>query len=268
MRYEIEYRIHYIARDLGLTDAEKRELAEYIFILDLGATPDRLVQADSGGNLYVTDLPERIVRSYGAEGLSRQVDQYAGRSGSAGADNARFVWVTVAHSTDDEATYRHPKDASPDAMARGGLFRLHIPKLSGAPPINAPIWFERDGFRFTHLTGAAPTAAEKEAADIARLKEFLAAELSNGVKHTPNTLEVSLRSLRMSARNCAERLSLPNSSAMWSLLRCRMSSVGGVAPSICFLLHRIGTSGGLRRIREKRCCQTRPIQPAVLFRGP
>lgn len=128
----------------------------------------------------------------------RYVDAHAGRGGSAGADNARFVHVFVPHDTADEKNYPPPAGISPDVLAQGRLFRLHLPKVSGAPPIREPIWLEREGFIFRHIAAAPATQDQREAADVKALKDFLAFELGKGIRHTRHTLEDSLGVLNLS----------------------------------------------------------------------
>lgn len=121
----------------------------------------------------------------------RFVDAHSGRGGAAGADNARFVWTFVPQDKEDEARYPMPAEAA-EAFAQNRLYRLHVPKITGAPPVRDPFWIERDGFTFRHLEGAPPTAAAKEDADVEQLRGFLTSELSHGIRHTKTTLESSL----------------------------------------------------------------------------
>ena len=75
-----------------------------------------------------------------------------------------------------------PTGVSPEVIAQRRLFRLHFPKVTGAPPSPDPIWIERDGFAFRQIDGAAPTTEAKENSDVTRLAEFLADEIRRGVR--------------------------------------------------------------------------------------
>jgi len=139
---------------------------------------------------------------------ARYVDSHAGRGGSAAGDNARFVHVFVCHDPADETAFPRPAGDDREAVAKGSIFGLHSPKISGAPPITEPIWLERDGFIFRHIEGAAPTRDDRESADVAKLCEFLAAEGTRGIRHTAHTLEASLEALNFSRSRLRRTLML------------------------------------------------------------
>jgi regulatory protein RepA len=115
-------------------------------------------------------------------------DQYAGRGGSAGADNARFVHILATHLADGEG-YTAPTDANSQDMAEGRLLRLHIAKLSHGKRPAAPIWLQRQGFTFEHLR---PTASDPETVQRERLRtlwQFVRDQAAQGIRHTGRTLE-------------------------------------------------------------------------------
>lgn len=115
-------------------------------------------------------------------------DQYAGRGGSAGADNARFVHILAAHLSDGDG-YTAPRRCSPEDMAEGRLLRLHIAKLSHGKRPAAPIWLLRKGFTFEHLK---PDAADPEEIERDRLRalwHFVGEEGKRHVRHTRRSLE-------------------------------------------------------------------------------
>jgi hypothetical protein len=128
----------------------------------------------------------------------RYVDAHAGRGGAAGGDNARFVHVFVPHSKDDEQHYPMPSGVGQDVVAQRRLYRLHLAKVSGAPPVREPIWLIREGFVFRHVAGEPPSLAVRDEADMRRVQDFLAAELRRGVKHTQRTLEACRDTLELS----------------------------------------------------------------------
>ena len=124
------------------------------------------------------------------------VDQYAGRGGSAGADNARFVHVLTQHTQDGDG-YSAPSSCPHEALAEGRLLRLHVAKLSHGRRPAQPLWLLRHGFTFEHLRPAAVDAAEIERERLRRLHEFLSQEGAAGVKHTRSSLDDRLRDLGM-----------------------------------------------------------------------
>lgn len=64
------YRLHHIARGMGLSESEQRQVAQNLHILDLTTdSAARLVAVDRAGNLRTTDLAERIYVGYGGEGI-------------------------------------------------------------------------------------------------------------------------------------------------------------------------------------------------------
>ena len=124
------------------------------------------------------------------------VDQYAGRGGSAGADNARFVHVLTQHTQDGDG-YTAPGGCPPEALPEGRLLRLHVAKLSHGRRPSQPIWLLRQGFTFEHLKPTAFDAAEIERERLRRLHDFLSREGGLGVKHTRSSLDDRLSDLGM-----------------------------------------------------------------------
>jgi RecA-family ATPase len=119
----------------------------------------------------------------------RIVDMYAGRGGAAGADNQRFVWVSVTHTREDDNAYP-PPPGTEEAIAHRRLARIHFAKVSYVPPHLHPIWIERDGFAYRRLEEPVKaTAAETTERQLKTLVNFVGAELARGIKHTSRTLE-------------------------------------------------------------------------------
>lgn len=115
-------------------------------------------------------------------------DQYAGRGGSAGADNARFVHILAQHLADGDG-YTAPRQCSPEDIAEGRLLRLHVAKLSHGKRPAAPIWLLRQGFTFEHLT---PDALDPETVERDRLRalwSFIGTEGKRQIRHTRRSLE-------------------------------------------------------------------------------
>jgi len=119
----------------------------------------------------------------------RVVDMYAGRGGASSADNARFVWVSVTHSTEDDKAYP-PPTGTEEAIANKRLARIHFAKVSYVPPHPRPIWVERDGYTYRRLEDPEKeTAEEVTDRQIKVVVDFVTAELAGGVRHTSRTLE-------------------------------------------------------------------------------
>lgn len=129
------------------------------------------------------------------------VDQYAGRGGSAGADNARFVHMLVRHTASDsrrgKETYIAPPTVNTFSIAQGAVLRLHVEKMSGAPRIQDPIWLEREHWTFKHHVPPSPHAQRQaledalkqtEMQDAAKLADFIRNELQQGIKHSERSL--------------------------------------------------------------------------------
>jgi hypothetical protein len=68
-RADVLYRLQRIAREMDLSEADRKRIAEHYHVLDLVGANERLVRSDRDGNLQPTNLSDRIIRSYGEEGL-------------------------------------------------------------------------------------------------------------------------------------------------------------------------------------------------------
>jgi regulatory protein RepA len=126
----------------------------------------------------------------------RSIDQYAGRGGSAGADNARFVHVLQVHEAEDKLAA--PKRCTPEDIAKGNVLRLHVAKDSYGVRPAAPIWILRTGFLFTHVPPDPVDDADPMQERLRKLLGFIEAEENSGVRHTPNTLDSRLREIGLS----------------------------------------------------------------------
>lgn len=64
------YRLHRVATAMDLSPVEQKRIAKNLHVLDLtGDVAARLAAVDRAGNLYATELAERIYRGYKAEGI-------------------------------------------------------------------------------------------------------------------------------------------------------------------------------------------------------
>jgi RecA-family ATPase len=134
-----------------------------------------------------------------SQARDRGVDQYSGRGGSAGADNARFVHVLQVHEADDKLTA--PTRCTPEDVAKGNVLRLHVAKDSYGIKPSAPIWILRTGFKFAHIVPDPTLDVDPMDAQLTRLYEFLEAEETAGIQHTPNTLDNRLADLKLTRHN-------------------------------------------------------------------
>ena len=127
----------------------------------------------------------------------RQVDQYAGRGGSAGADNARFVHVLAVHDLKD-ADYTAPRSCTPEDVAKGNVLRLHVAKDSYGARIGGPIWIMRNGFTFTHLVPEPIEDVDPMLEQLHKLYDFIEGEWANGISHTARSLDNRLQEIGLS----------------------------------------------------------------------
>lgn len=114
-------------------------------------------------------------------------DQYAGRGGSALADNGRFVHVLALHTGDSKEL--PPAAVKPAEIANGHILRLHVAKLTDAIRPPAPIWLRRTGWRFDLVPVTASDPEAIRTVRVVALRDFVAAELDRGIRHSRNTLE-------------------------------------------------------------------------------
>lgn len=117
-------------------------------------------------------------------------DQYAGRGGSAGADNARFVHVLVAHTA---GSVPEPAGLRGEDIAAGNILRLHVAKLTDGRRPTEPLWLRRDGWRFDWIPPRPEDPAARELAAIRELCAEIRAGAAEGVLHTSSTLEQTER---------------------------------------------------------------------------
>lgn len=117
-------------------------------------------------------------------------DQYAGRGGSAGADNARFVHVLVTHTA---GSVPEPAGLRGEDIAAGNILRLHVAKLTDGRRPTEPLWLRRDGWRFDWIPPRPDDPAARELAAIRELCAEIRAGAAEGVLHTSHTLEQTER---------------------------------------------------------------------------
>jgi hypothetical protein len=148
----------------------------------------RWISRELGACVRFTGHVSKVV---GREGIS---DAHSGRGGSALGDNSRFVLNYLRHEPGHKA---RPPASAAVAAARGDLNRLDVAKLSAGPRPRAPIWIERQGFRFVHHEADVVTVEDALQADETAVCDFLSAELAKGNRHTRTALEVQRERLRM-----------------------------------------------------------------------
>lgn len=311
-REVVLYRVREISDALGLTEVERRAVADGLYVEDLTGRVARLVEADERGNLTFTGLAGWLIHRYAeirpalvtldpavyfgpgerfvndAEAMLMQAarrigrelggaatglihhmgkahardgvaDQYAGRGGSAFADNSRGVLVMHSHESDSRE-YPRPLEVTDQDMADGRAMRLHVAKFSAGPRDRAPLWIVRNAenpWRFDVFTSpdteavraeAARRAAAQAEADVWTVARFLHAESERKppVRHSPRTLEDRLGALRLSR------------AAM------RAAVHRGIETSV---LAEIETVGEERKGRRKTVLTVHPAARARLDRG-
>jgi phage/plasmid primase-like uncharacterized protein len=133
-------------------------------------------------------FPHHTGKGQAREGTS---DQYAGRGGSAGADNARFVHVLMTHTPGTIIT--EPAGLRGEDIAAGNILRLHVAKLTDARRPSEPFWLRREGWRLDWIPPQAEDPAVREAAALRELCMMIRAEASRGVRHTERSLTDAFR---------------------------------------------------------------------------
>lgn len=111
------------------------------FVNDAEATlmqAGRLVSRGLGG--AAVGFIHHVSQSAAREGV---VDQYAGRGGSAFADNSRAQLVMHAPSRDSDE-FPRPLEISPEDLEEGRAIRLHVAKFSAGKRERQPFWVRRD----------------------------------------------------------------------------------------------------------------------------
>ena len=131
-----------------------------------------------------------------AQARGRSTDQYTGRGGSAGADNARFVHVLQVHDIEDKLV--PPKRCTTSDIERGNVLRLHVAKDSYGARCFAPIWILRTGFLFTHLPPDRQEDVDPMVEQLRKLYAFIESEEGNGVRHNPASLDNRITEIGLS----------------------------------------------------------------------
>lgn len=154
---------------------------------------ERLV---NDGDSIMAQVGARLVRELGsavefiahsgkANAREGRSDQYASRGGSALPDGMRCVEVLTVVSPKEEDL---PASLDTTDVAQGRILRLHIPKITDAPPIKTAFYIQRTRFGFEWLENITNDAHEAELHRIQTLQAFIEAQLKVGVRHTRNTL--------------------------------------------------------------------------------
>ena len=138
-----------------------------------------------------------------ANARDKQLDQDAGRGGTAMADGSRMTAVVQVWQPGDQK-HKPPVGCTPEPDT--SITILAQPKLGYAPP-NQPIsWLKRTGFRFEHFIEVATTLDQKAAQAADRFLEYLIAGVSEKRFHTRKTLDDSIRKLEMKRADLREAL--------------------------------------------------------------
>jgi regulatory protein RepA len=122
-------------------------------------------------------------------------DQYAGRGGTAFADNSRgqrqLVRIAERGYEFKGKKYRIPDAISDDDMERGRVLAILVHKLSYVELDSRPIFILRSGFGFTQFEceAAAAKVEQTMVETIQAIGGFLTRELQNGRHHSINSLE-------------------------------------------------------------------------------
>ncbi len=125
----------------------------------------RRISRDLGGAAvgYIHHTGKTVARE-------KIVDQYAGRGGSAFADNSRAMLILMYHD-EDIRNYPRPPEVTDDAVREGRVLRLHIAKFSAGRREQAPIWIVRGNSDPWHFE-----AFKSHALDPAALKAAVLAQ--------------------------------------------------------------------------------------------
>jgi hypothetical protein len=138
---------------------------------------------------------------------SEVMDQYAGRGGSAFADNSRFqqqvVRVKSRRLKYEGVNYELPAVISDSDVRDGNVLAIFVHKLSYQRRPPGPIFLLRRGFRFEHYdpvmrAKGEATSAEARLARVGRVVSFLIAERDRGLRHGRASIENHLTALDMS----------------------------------------------------------------------
>jgi RecA-family ATPase len=136
----------------------------------------RINRALDCGVIYVQHSGKQNARD-------KAVDQYAGRSGSAMPDGSRLVAVMNPVTPEDW------QKTTGQALADGATGLLvTLPKLSYAPQ-QAPLYFERNGYAFRHVSCEKLTPDMEAAVHDARVLEFLKDGAAKGSSYSKQMLE-------------------------------------------------------------------------------
>jgi hypothetical protein len=131
-------------------------------------------------------------------------DQYAGRGGTAFADNSRgqrqLVRVKERSYEFDGRRYRMPDEITDEHMAEGDVLAILVHKLSYVKLDPRPIFVLRRGYGFTQFEATAAAAKVHRTVDeqTQMLVGFIEHELANGVTHSIKSVETSSEEIGLS----------------------------------------------------------------------
>jgi len=133
-------------------------------------------------------------------------DQYAGRGGTAFADNSRgqhqLARLTERKLEYEGSSYTLPAEVTDADLASGNVLAIFVHKLSYAIRDSTPIIVVRNGFAFRHLPierlDESPLAQyQKREAELHRVVEFISERLAAGIKISRNELDGHAAALGM-----------------------------------------------------------------------
>jgi regulatory protein RepA len=125
-------------------------------------------------------------------------DQYAGRGGTAFADNSRgqrqIVVLSERRLDHEGSTYELPAEVEAEDLSRGRVLAIFVHKLSYAERDSTPIVLVRQGFAYTHIPmnriDKSPLAeAARFESHRNKLLDFIVERFIQGIKITKNELD-------------------------------------------------------------------------------
>jgi hypothetical protein len=149
----------------------------------------RRISTATGATCQIVHHVAQVVARNGVQ------DQYAGRGGTAFADNSRgnrqLVRIGERGYEFRGKKYRMPDTISDDDLERGRVLAILVHKLSYVELDPYPIFILRQGYRFTQFYAEAAAAKPELTPDeqIQVIAGFIQRELVHGHRHTPSSLQ-------------------------------------------------------------------------------
>jgi RecA-family ATPase len=133
-------------------------------------------------------------------------DQYAGRGGTAFADNSRgqrqLIRIKERLYEFNNIRYRLPDAITDEMIERGRILAILVHKLSYVELDPHPIFIRRDGFAFHQFEADVLDAKRKMTTDeeVQVIAGFIEKELANGKYHSRNSLEARSKDIGMTQK--------------------------------------------------------------------